>query len=116
MYNCQTPHWCWFDAAGTPFSDVVTGPYSITLSNSISDTVFNDAFEQEKQNQLIDNKNIMYVALTRSKKCLHLISAVPSQAFIDRNLGPEDGFKTRDTYSSFAEILYQYCRNCYAYG
>ena len=109
MYSWKTPHWCWFDAAGTPFSDVVTGPYSITLSNSISDTVFNDAFEQEKQNQLIDNLNVMYVALTRPKKCLHLISAIPEQSFIDLDLGPEDGFKTRDTYSSFAEILYQYC-------
>lgn len=44
------------------------------ISNAISDAGLTDVFEKEKNEQYLDNLNLLYVAFTRAVERLHLIS------------------------------------------
>lgn len=43
-------------------------------SSALKDTIYSDIYEEEKKSQYIDNINMLYVALTRAKENLSIIS------------------------------------------
>ncbi|MCQ2182062.1 MAG: UvrD-helicase domain-containing protein [Bacteroidales bacterium] len=96
-------HWARLDASGTALSDTVNGIYPVLLSSSSEQTLFADAFHEEKGMQAIDNINVFYVALTRAEKTLHVISKIPSKKFRDAL------DKGRQEYVNFSEMLYEFC-------
>lgn len=94
----DTERWCWLDAEGTPFDEAVSGIYSVNLSESTANTLFEDAYLEEREMQKVDNMNLFYVALTRAKCCLHIIASNPPKNY-------EAG-----AFKNFANVLYDFCR------
>ncbi len=93
--HCE--RWCWLDVSGTPFDPAVSGIYPVDLSEKTADTLFAEAYEQERAMQRVDNMNVFYVALTRAKCCLHIIAENPPESFKPGN------------YGNFSQIVYEYC-------
>ena len=55
----------------------------VSLSKKANDSGFEQEFEQEKQDQTLDNLNLLYVAFTRAVERLHIISTAASSAKTD---------------------------------
>ena len=54
-------------------------PIFSAMSSSLEDTKYNDEFEKENHAQYMDTINLMYVAFTRSRDNLSVISTMPSE-------------------------------------
>lgn len=96
-------HWVHLNAEGTALGETVSGIYPVSLSASSEQTLFADAYRDEREMQATDNINVFYVALTRAAKSLHIISKNPSKKFRD-SLD-----KGRPEYVNFSEMLYEFC-------
>ena len=75
--------WCHPDVGGTPLETGVGSVYNVLLSGKSSDTLFDGDFIKERDMQVIDNFNTLYVALTRAGKGLHVIADTPSDEVMD---------------------------------
>ncbi|HOE94519.1 MAG TPA: 3'-5' exonuclease, partial [Candidatus Cryptobacteroides sp.] len=93
--------WCWLDASNSPFDSAVSGIYSVNLSEKSRDTLFAEAYDEERKMQLVDNLNLFYVALTRAKCCLHIIAANPAKSRMKEGKVIE--------YKNLSNILYNFC-------
>lgn len=111
LYKYDT-HWCPLNTAGTPFSDALDGIYPVSLSSTAENSLFRDSLQKERFLQLVDNMNILYVALTRPRKCLHIIAKVPSNACAS-TVG-----KAVMKYSNFSELIFHYLggQSCFELG
>ena len=94
--------WCNLDTDGTPFIPEAAGTYPVLLSGSAENTLFADALHKEQDMQKVDNLNVFYVALTRAKKCLHVIAQEPSKKFRESMDGAPE-------YGDFSQVLYKFC-------
>lgn len=92
-----TERWCWLDASGTPLGDEATGIWSVDLSEKTADTLFAPWYEQERRMQLVDNMNVFYVALTRARCCLHIISCDPPKEY------------KQGEPKNFSQLLWDFC-------
>lgn len=106
LYDHRGARWCYLDTAGTGLAPVLGGIYPVELSSSSEDTCFAEAYHEERRKQYVDNINIFYVALTRAKKCLHVISQPPS-ATMKSNIK-----KGKASYSRMTDILYEHIGSC----
>ena len=79
----QTSRWCRPDTEGTRFEGVPDMEYSVTLSDASKDTLFRDQYVDEKRRQALDAMNILYVAMTRARGSLTVISTTPPLAVAD---------------------------------
>ena len=86
--------WCRPAVAGTPLEGVASGVYDVTLSGKSEKTLFAQHYKDETFLQYVDNLNVVYVALTRAKECMEIISAMP-----------ED---TSEPFRDFSQIMYWY--------
>lgn len=105
--------WCKPEVKGTPLEGVAEGIYDVSLSSKSEDTLFAKHFKDETLLQYVDNVNVLYVALTRARECMDVISAMPE----DRR-GVLEGLgeiKDCDTsvFDNCADIL---CWYAYTYG
>ena len=94
--------WCNLDTDGTPFIPEAAGSYPVYLSGSAENTLFAPALHKEQDMQKVDNLNVFYVALTRAKKCLHVIAQEPSKKFRESMDGAPE-------YGDFSQVLYKFC-------
>ena len=94
--------WCNLDTEGTPFIHEAAGTYPVNLTGSAENTLFAGSLHEEQEMQKVDNINVFYVALTRAKKCLHVIAQNPPKAFKDSMGGAPD-------YKDFSQVLYKFC-------
>lgn len=76
-------YWCRPETAGTELEALPDGIFDVNLSSGCENTFFADEYRRERKMQHVDNINILYVALTRASKGMHLISALPSRKFLD---------------------------------
>ena len=53
--------------------------YDVTLSGKSEKTLFASHYKDETLLQYVDNMNVVYVALTRAKECMEIISALPEE-------------------------------------
>ena len=67
-------HWCRPDGASDAFPEASSSIFPVRLSSKAADTAFAGDYERERSLQAVDNINTFYVALTRAKKSLHVIS------------------------------------------
>lgn len=70
-------HWCDPKVEGTVLETGVRSAYHVLLSGKSADTLFGDDYVRERNLQIIDNFNTLYVALTRAEMGLHVISRAP---------------------------------------
>ncbi|MGM9763441.1 MAG: UvrD-helicase domain-containing protein [Candidatus Cryptobacteroides sp.] len=78
------------------------GVYDVKLTSSLENTYFASALASETKLTHIDNLNILYVALTRAQKGLHIVASMPSATFLKffcenvdevRNLSTPGGYQ-----------------------
>ncbi len=60
----------WVEPAEQPFADMPVIPLN---SKKLKETIFSDAYHEEKLQNAVDNLNLLYVAFTRAKKNLFVI-------------------------------------------
>ena len=100
-------YWSWcrpdedhFGQAGAMRTAVY--PVSFTKSET-PDSLFESAYDRESGLAGIDSINVFYVALTRAKNTLHIISALPSKSCIDAFVA-----KMQYEFKSPMEMMYWY--------
>lgn len=71
--------------------------FYIDWRESLINTKFANDYANERYNQYMDSLNLMYVALTRSKECLSVMSYLPSKS---------SGKKTQECVDSLSKYLY----------
>lgn len=86
---------CWCDYQGVE--------YPVKMSKDMSDTFFEVYSEKETEAQMTDNFNVLYVALTRAKKSLHIICKELSKTAKER-VEKGVGRNCQD----FSELLYAF--------
>ena len=96
-------HWCSPDFSGTPLGDAARSVYDVVLSSESTDTMFADDYLDELQKQYVDNINVMYVALTRARKGMHIIGELPSDKFRE---SVESGMTGK--FSDFSQALFSH--------
>ncbi len=80
LFSSRSPYWCIPETAGTELEGVANGAYQISLSSKSDQTLFAGSYRTEHHLQLIDNLNLLYVAMTRPECNLRLISTLPTAA------------------------------------
>ena len=76
-------YWCAPKLAGTALEGIAEGVYDVTLSSGSVDTLFADDYRKEAFLQLVDNMNILYVAMTRAVLGIHVIAKTPPAKIIN---------------------------------
>jgi ATP-dependent exoDNAse (exonuclease V) beta subunit len=88
------------DEGLTPF-DLAVMP--IEYSTKMQNSVFYEAFEDETESLLMDNLNVLYVALTRAEKNLMIICKEPTKE--------KDGSLKEDSSLSIQKLIYKAVAN-----
>ena len=94
-------HWCALNAEGA--LSELSGIYPVELTSDTQQSLFSKDYSDEVERQRVDNLNIFYVALTRARNYLHIISKPVSKSFKSAKNHSSDSFK------SMSELLYLYC-------
>ncbi len=102
LYKAER-HWCVPDLDGTPLDGVAEGIYDVNLSENSENTLFAEDYAAERFLQQVDNINIIYVAMTRARSGMHIISKLPSAECFN---AVKDGGVYK--FSDFSQILYWY--------
>jgi len=99
-----SPNWYHLSVEGTGLPEYLSGLYNVSLTKGKSgDSLFREAYDEEALNQKVDNLNLFYVALTRAKCSLHIISAIPGPtAHKEISAGSRN-------YLKLTELLYKFC-------
>ena len=95
--------WCSPDLSGTLLEGVADGVYDVHLSGSSESTLFAEHYHKERFLQQVDNLNIIYVAMTRAAKGMHLIAKIPADKVLS---SINDGSPVQ--FSDFSQMLYHY--------
>ncbi|MGN1212353.1 MAG: UvrD-helicase domain-containing protein [Candidatus Cryptobacteroides sp.] len=102
-------NWC-FTSLGPDVPEEFDCLFDVNLSEKCLSTLFADDYRRENEMQRIDNVNVLYVALTRAAKGMHLISSLPSKSFL-KDL--ETGTAGRNTIRDCSHLLYWYSHCCH---
>lgn len=94
-------YWCAPKLGGTPLEGVAEGVYDVNLSGYSVDTLFADTYRKEAFLQLVDNMNIMYVAMTRAVAGIHVIAKTPPAKCLK---AVEDGDMSQ--FTDFSQLLW----------
>ena len=97
-------HWCPLDTARTPFSGEVAGIYPVSLGNAAEASLFDGSVQRERRQQLVDNLNLFYVALTRAEKSLHVIAKTPTKKCRDAVA------RGKAEFGNLSEVLFAFLR------
>ena len=97
LYKASS-YWCTPKAGDSALAEATDGLYRVSLDSGSADTFFADDYRQERILQAIDNLNVFYVALTRPKYGLKIISARPPKKIAD---GSTD-------WKNLSQLLYTY--------
>ena len=82
LYKASS-YWCTPNLEGSSLQGKAEGIYNVELSSGKADSAFAQRLQEEQKLQAVDNINIFYVALTRAKFGLKIISANPSKEFVE---------------------------------
>ncbi len=96
-------YWCVPDLEGTPLNGVADGVYDVRLSDDSKHSLFSDDYANERFLQQVDNINTIYVAMTRARRGMHIISNLPSKKCFE---AVRDGGMYE--FSDFSQILFWY--------
>lgn len=72
-------YWCSPNVSGTALERVAKGRFRTSLSDSSVNSLFVDDYVRERSLQAVDNLNVLYVAMTRAKNELKIISVAPTR-------------------------------------
>ncbi len=107
LFKDNSERWCVPNQDYTDIPKAISqNIYNVKLSSKASpDSIFDDSFRIEYEKQVVDNFNILYVALTRASRAMYIIGEKPSMD----NGAPE----TWPNFSNFSAALFYYMWNKY---
>ncbi|MGM9736779.1 MAG: UvrD-helicase domain-containing protein [Candidatus Cryptobacteroides sp.] len=103
-------HWCRPDVSGSSLEDCASGIYRVNLSSSADRSLFSGDYSEEKMMQMVDAMNTFYVATTRARLGMTIISKMPSGKLCE---AAAKCLETGESYSGFSDmsqVLYWYVR------
>ncbi|MBQ7194566.1 MAG: UvrD-helicase domain-containing protein [Bacteroidales bacterium] len=80
--------------------------YPVKLEKYTAESAFGEAFAREADRQLVDNLNILYVAMTRAVYGLHVIGTTPSVTALKAIEKDPDSYEVKN----LGELIYLYSR------
>ncbi|MFA6592201.1 MAG: UvrD-helicase domain-containing protein [Bacteroidales bacterium] len=101
-------HWCHPAVKGTELENIADGIYSVKYTKGTADSFFSDDYLKDTEMQAIDGLNTFYVAATRARKGMTVISKWPSgktKNFVKS--GAKIG-EDRYSFSDISEVLYYF--------
>ncbi len=111
--NCdlfkQTKKWCRPKVEGTELESCADGIYRVNLSSKMNETLFSDSFREESFMQMVDSLNTYYVATTRARKGMTIISKMPADSFL-KSIS-DNASEYPSAVSDMSQLLYAYVRN-----
>ena len=93
------------DMSGTPFGAARKALYNVKLSDSLGNTFFRDGYAGKLHTIYVDAINLWYVAFTRAREEMHIISPAPSKEIKELSHGEWGNFKT------VPDVIYLYARD-----
>ena len=110
--NCdlfkQTKKWCRPKVEGTELESCADGIYRVNLSSKMNETLFSDSFREECFMQMVDSLNTYYVATTRARKGMTIISKMPADSFL-KSIS-DNASEYPSAVSDMSQLLYTYVR------
>ena len=107
LYHTKNPvRWCILPKEDQDLGALAGNAFRVPLTDKSKFNCFEKAYATERQLQIIDNLNVLYVAMTRPKCNLSLISAIPKQNVLD-TLSGEGPFDLSDE-SGLSELLFAF--------
>lgn len=107
LFKTRTDTHLWIEPSEAPFNGIPLVPVNYLLN--LRDSAFKNHFKEETGRQLVDNLNLMYVAMTRPKCNLVILS---SKGLSDKNPSTNNiiasAIKTLDGFSETAEGILEY--------
>ncbi len=103
-----TRKWCRPRVEGTELESCADGIYRVNLSSKMNDTLFSDSFREESFMQMVDSLNTYYVATTRERKGMTIISKMPADSFL-KSISDDAG-DYPSSVSDMSQLLYAYVR------
>ncbi len=101
-------HWCVPKSETGRYQDALGGVYDVNLSKDCGETLFAGDYDEEKRQQVVDNINVFYVALTRAVQGMHIIAAAPTKGVAGYDGDPDSGLPE---FSKFSDALYLYVKS-----
>lgn len=108
LFKSREAKWCYPVLDDTPLHGVAEAAYQVEFSKKTMKTLYSADYIEERFLQNVDNLNVFYVALTRAKKGLHIISEVSSK-LVDtyhKSCATSEVETVPYEFSNFAEMLY----------
>jgi len=103
LYKASS-QWASPKVEGSALQGKADGMYHVKLESTLADSLFGEEYHQEVHRQAIDNLNVFYVALTRAKYGLKIISAKPPKKLTDSLA------KGTPEWGSMGQLLYGFLR------
>ncbi len=100
----EDDRWCIPPLGGTPLEGDTAGEaFYVTLKKASERTLFDEDYQEEARLQAIDNMNVFYVALTRPKYGIKIISAPPPKTVTDALRSGK-----RPAWTNLSQLLYAF--------
>lgn len=100
--------WCRPRVGGTELESCADGIYRVNLSSKMNDTLFSESFREESFMQMVDSLNTYYVATTRARKGMTIISGMPSDKFL-KSIS-DNACDYPPSVSDMSQLLYAFVR------
>ena len=97
LYKASS-RWCTPASGVDVLADAAQGVFRVSLDGRSAESFFAEDYERERKLQAVDNLNIFYVAFTRAKYGMKIISAPPSGGILSGG----------DDWKNLSELLYSY--------
>ena len=98
-----SPSWCSPALDGSSMEGHAEGVYNVNLDAKAAESLFAGTVADEQRMQAVDNINVFYVAMTRAKFGLTVISAKPPKTITD---AIKKGLKPQ--WKNLSQLLYAY--------
>ena len=98
-----SPSWCSPALDGSSMEGHAEGVYNVNLDAKAAESLFAGTVAEEQRMQAVDNINVFYVAMTRAKFGLTVISAKPPKTITD---AIKKGLKPQ--WKNLSQLLYAY--------
>ena len=77
----------WCKASEKPYSEVPLLPISIYSKKAVTESIYNDDYQQERLQRRIENLNLMYVAFTRAASNLYVWAEAREEPGEEKTMG-----------------------------
>ncbi len=107
-------HWCVPDTGEADLLKECKNVYDVNLSSKTESTLFAKDYREERKKQLVDNINVLYVALTRAVGGMYIIGEMPSAKVLSYKglaVAEDPAGSKWPEFSKFSHALYLFAKD-----